>query len=56
MKTTVWGKATMLVNENTNLPRKSIKTIVFLFSKTTSPNDPEEYLYPNIESIKVTIE
>ena len=44
MKTTVWDKVTVLVNENINLPRKSMKAIVCLLSKTSSPNDPEEYL------------
>ena len=44
-KTTVWDKDTVLVNEN-----------ICLFSKTTSPTDSEEYLFPNIESVKVTIE
>ena len=55
MKTTVWDKSTVLVNENVNLPRKSLKAIVCLFSKTTSPTESEEYLFPNIESVKVTI-
>ena len=35
---------------------KSMRAIVCLFSKTTSPTDSEEYLFPNIESVKVTIE
>ena len=33
-----------------------MRAIVCLFSKTTSPTDSEEYLFPNIESVKVTIE
>ena len=56
MKTTVWDKATVLVNENVNFPRKSMRAIVYLFSKTTSPTDSEEYLFPNIEKVKVTME
>ena len=56
MKTTVWDKGTVLVNDNINLPRKSTKAIVCLLSKTTSPTDSEEYLFPNIESVKITIE
>ena len=47
MKTMVLDKVTALVNENINLPRKSMKAIVCLFSKTTSPTDSEEYLYTN---------
>ena len=56
MKTTVWDKATVLINENINLPRKSMRSCVCLFSKITSPTDSEEYLFLNIESVKVTIE
>ena len=56
MKTTVWDKASVLVNENVNLPRKSMRAIVCLFSKTPSPTDSEDYVSPNIESVKVTIE
>ena len=47
MKTTVWDKASVLINKNVNLPRKSMKGIVCQFSKTTSPTDSEKYLYPN---------
>ena len=46
MKRTVWDKATVLVNDNINLPPKSMKAIVCLFSKTSSPTDSEEYLFP----------
>ena len=56
MKTSEWDKALTLVNENVNLPRKSMKAIVLLFTKKTGRVGSEDYLYPNIEKVKVTIE
>ena len=55
MKTTEWNKSSTLINETINLPRKSMKAVVLLFRNKTV-TDSEEYVYPNIESIKVTIE
>ena len=55
MKTTEWDKSSTLINETINLPRKSMKAVVLLF-KTKAPAGSEEYVYPNIESVKVTIE
>lgn len=55
MKTTEWDKDTTIVNENVNLPRKSMKAIVLLFTNKVR-TDSEEFLYPNIESVRVTIE
>ena len=55
MKTSEWDKDSTLVNETINLPRKSMKAVVLLF-KSKTPSGSEEYLYPNIEGIKVTIE
>ena len=55
MKTTEWDKDSTLVNETINLPRKSMKAVVLLF-KSKTPLGSEEYLYPNIEGIKVTIQ
>ena len=55
MKTTVWFAASTAINENINLPRKSIKWIVLLFTKENR-SDSEEFIYPNIDSIKITIE
>ena len=54
-KTTEWSKDSTLVNETINLPRKSMNAVVLLFRNKTITNS-EEYVYPNIESIKVTIE
>ena len=55
MKTTEWDKNTTLVNETINLPRRSMKAVVMLF-KSKTPSGSEEYVYPNIEGVKVTIE
>ena len=56
MKTVEWEKDITLVNENVNLPRKSMKAIVFLFTKNTGRVGSEEYIYQNIEKVKVAIE
>ena len=55
MKTVLWAAASTLINENTNIPRKSMRSIVLLFTKQ-SRCDSEEYLYPNITEVKLTIE
>ena len=55
MKTTVWAAASTLINENINITRKSMKAVVLLFAKT-SRKDSEEFLYPNITEVKLTIE
>ena len=54
-KTTEWDKDNTLVNETINLPRKIMKAIVLLF-KSKTPSGSEEYVYPKIKSVKVTIE
>ena len=55
MKTTEWDKDSTLINESINLPRRSMKAVVLLF-KSKTPSGSEEYVYPNIEGVKVTIE
>ena len=55
MKTVVWAATSSLLNENINIPRKSMKAIVLLFIKQ-SRVDSEEYIYPNITEVKLTIE
>ena len=55
MKTVVWTAASTLLNENINIPRKSMRSIVLLFTKQ-SRIDSEVYLYPNITEVKLTIE
>ena len=55
MKITVWAAASTLINENINIPRKSMKAIVMLFTKDTR-TDSEEFVYSNISEVKITIE
>ena len=55
MKTVMWAAASTLMNENINISRRSMRSIVLLFTKQ-SRSDSEEYLYPNITEVKVTSE
>ena len=55
MKRTVWAAASILINENINFPRKSMRAVVLLFTKTTR-QDSEEFVYPNITEVKLQIE
>ena len=55
MQTTVWASASTLINENINIPRKSMKAVVLLFTNTTR-KDSEKFIFPNITEIKPTIE
>ena len=49
-----WGKDTTLVNKTINLPCSSMKYIVMFFRKKTL-TDSEEYVYPGIKRVDVTI-
>jgi hypothetical protein len=55
MKKTEWDKDSTIINETINIPRRSMKAIVMLFTNKTK-TDSEEYVYPNIEKVKVTVE
>ena len=55
MKRTNWAAASTLINENINVPRKSMRAVVLLFTKTIRP-DSEEFVYPNVTEVKLTIE
>jgi hypothetical protein len=55
MKKTEWSKDSTIINETINVPRRSMKAIVMLFTNKTK-TDSEEYIYPNIEKVRVTIE
>ena len=55
MKTTVWAASSTLINENVNIPHKSMRAIVLLFTNTTR-KDSKEFPYPNITKVKLTIE
>jgi malic enzyme len=55
MKKTEWSKDSTIINETTKVPRRSMKAIVMLFTNKTKTNS-EEYVYPNIEKVRVTVE
>ena len=50
-----WSKDSTVENETINFPRKSLKAVVMLFRNKTV-TDSEEFMFPNIETVKVTIE
>ena len=55
MKKETWDKDSTIINQNINLPRASMKGIVFLFTQEPR-TDSELYINPNIEEVKITIE
>jgi hypothetical protein len=55
MRTSNWDKDLTIVNENINIPRKSMSAIVLLFTNRVR-TDSEEYVYPNIDKVNMTIE
>ena len=55
MKTTVWDASSTLINKNINNPHKSMKAIILVFTNTTR-KDSEEYIYPNITKVNISIE
>ncbi|CAB3983703.1 Hypothetical predicted protein [Paramuricea clavata] len=55
MRTSNWDKDLTIVNENINIPRKSMSAIVLLFTNRVR-TDSEEYIYPNIDKVNMTIE
>ncbi|CAB4004522.1 Hypothetical predicted protein [Paramuricea clavata] len=55
MRTSNWDKDLTIVNENINIPRKSMSAIVLLFTNRVRI-DSEEYIYPNIDKVNLTIE
>ena len=55
VKALEWSKDSTFINENVNLPRKPMKAIVMLFTNKNR-KDSEQYVYPNIESVKITIQ
>ena len=50
-----WGKDTTIINTTINLPCSSMKQVAMLFKKKTL-TDSEEYVYPKIKRVVVTIE
>ena len=55
LKPTNWGKDQTSIVESVNVPRKSMRAIVLLF-KHADTVDSEEYIYPNITKVDVTID
>ncbi|CAB3991354.1 Hypothetical predicted protein [Paramuricea clavata] len=55
LRTSNWDKDLTIVNENINIPRKSMSAIVLLFTNRVR-TDSEEYIYPNIDKVNLTIE
>ena len=55
VKKTEWSKDSTVINETINVPRRSIKAIVMLLTNKTK-TDSEEYVYPNIEKVRLTVE
>ena len=55
LKPTNWLKDQTSVVEFTNVPRKSMRAMVILF-KYAETEDSEEYIYPNITKVDVTID
>ena len=50
-----WGKDTVLINKTISSPCESMGYIVMFFRKNTL-TDSEEYVFPNIKRVDVTIE
>ncbi len=55
IRPTNWGKDQTAVVEAINIPRKSMRAIVILF-KHVDTVDSEEYIFPNIKRVDVTID
>ena len=55
IKTLNWSKDSTIENETINFPRKSFRAVVMLFKNKTI-TDSEEFVFPNIETVKITIE
>ncbi|CAB4025642.1 Hypothetical predicted protein [Paramuricea clavata] len=55
LKTTMWAKNATRFNERIDGPMESMRAVVLLFRKRTI-TDSEEYIFPGIEKVKVTIE
>ena len=55
LKFVEWDKDATIVNETINIPRKGMRGILMLFQEKDE-KDPEKFVYPNITSLKITIE
>ena len=52
---TPWASGTVIINKSINTPCESMGYIVMFFKKNTL-TDSEEYVFPNIKRVDVTIE
>ncbi len=55
VKALSWNKDSTIENKTINFPRQSLKAVVMLFRNKTVA-DSEEVVFPNIETVKITIE
>ena len=55
LKTLPWGKDNTREVIDVNIPRKSMKAVVLLFTKKNS-GDSEEFVFPNLTRVNVTVE
>jgi len=57
-RTSTWKQTDTILNENINVPRRSLKSILLLFTMTQPQDtyDSEKFVNPEIESTEVTIE
>ena len=55
LKTLPWGKDNTTEVIDVNIPRKSTKAVVLLFTKKNS-DDSEEFVFPNLTNVNVTVE
>ncbi len=55
VKALSWSKDSTIENKTINFPRQSLKAVVMLFRNKTV-TDSEEFVFPNIETVKITIE
>ena len=55
LKTLPWSKDNTREVIDVNIPRKSMKTVVLLFIKKNA-GDSEEFVFPNLTTVNVTVE
>ena len=55
LKTLPWGKDNTREVIDVNIPRKSMKAVVLLFTKKNA-GDSEEFVFPNLTNVNVTVE
>lgn len=55
LKTLPWNKSSTREVIDVNIPRKSMKAVVLLFTKK-NPGDSEEFVFPELTKVNVTVE